>query len=348
MKLTYPTGHPLGLHRVIEPKGVLPQPAWKLDATPTLYDNELLLDVERLNIDSASFQQLKEEAKNDVEKLKQRIAEIVKERGKMQNPVTGSGGMLIGRVREVGPRFPNQSLKKGDKVATLVSLTLTPLVLDSIDHVDLTNGQVGVTGKAILFASGPYAVLPPNIPEKVALAALDVCGAPAHTARIVEPQSRVLILGAGGKSGLLSLYQAWKKAGDHGLVMAIEASSKACEEIERLGIAHHVAQVDATDPIAVMETVSRWTDGAMADVTINCVNVPLTEMPAILSTRDGGIIYFFSMAVQFSAAALGAEGVGKDVQMVIGNGYAPGHAELTLSSLEESKELFDLFTQRYG
>lgn len=346
--MTYPTGHPYGLHRVLEPKGVLPQPAWKLDSTPTLYDNELLLDVERLNIDSASFQQLKEEAKQDVEAIKRRIYEIVNERGKMQNPVTGSGGMLIGRVKEVGPNFPNQSLKKGDKVATLVSLTLTPLVLEAIDHVDMENGQVAVSGKAILFASGPYAVLPPHIPEKVALAALDVCGAPAQTARIVKSQDRVLVLGAGGKSGLLSLYQAWKKAGENGLVMAIEASSQGCEVIKRLGIAHHVAQVDATDPVAVMETVSKWTDGALSDVTINCVNVPLTEMPAILSTRDGGLIYFFSMAIQFSAAALGAEGVGKDVQMVIGNGYAPGHADLTLASLDESKELMDIFVRRYG
>jgi len=313
-----------------------------------LYDNELLLDVERLNIDSASFTQLKEECRNDAERIKQRIAEIVRERGKMQNPVTGSGGMLIGRVREVGPRFPNQSLAKGTKVATLVSLTLTPLVLNAIHQVDMATGQVEVSGQAILFASGPYAVLLSHIPEKVALAALDVCGAPAQTARIVQPGQRVLVMGAGGKSGLLSLYQAWKKAGATGQVMAIEAHSKACEEIERLGISHHVAQVDATDPVAVHETVSKWTDGELADVTINCVNVPLTEMPAILATRDGGLIYFFSMTVQFTTAALGAEGVGKDVQMVIGNGYAPGHAELTLASLDESEKLKEIFVRRYG
>ena len=44
----------------------------------------------------------------------------------MQNPVTGSGGMLVGTVEEVGPESP-LGLTAGDRVATLVSLTLTPL-----------------------------------------------------------------------------------------------------------------------------------------------------------------------------------------------------------------------------
>ena len=44
-------------------------------------------------------------------------------------------------------------------------------------------------------------------------------------------------------------------------------------------------------------------------------------MASILACRDRGLVYFFSMAVSFTKAALGAEGVGKDVDMFIGNGY---------------------------
>ena len=54
---------------------------------------------------------------------------IVATRGKMQNPETGSGGMLVGTVEEVGPESP-LGLSVGDRVATLVSLTLTPLVIE--------------------------------------------------------------------------------------------------------------------------------------------------------------------------------------------------------------------------
>ena len=49
-------GNPFGSHRVIEPEGGLPQPARKLDnGMDVLYDNEILVDVDTLNIDSASF-----------------------------------------------------------------------------------------------------------------------------------------------------------------------------------------------------------------------------------------------------------------------------------------------------
>ena len=125
-----------GTHRVIEPKGTLPQPAIKLDNTPEIFDNEVLIDVQTLNIDSASYTQIKNACGGDAEKMKSMIISIVNERGKMQNPVTGSGGMLIGTVLAIGPKFPDKKLKVGDKIATLVSLSLTPLNLTKIIHLD--------------------------------------------------------------------------------------------------------------------------------------------------------------------------------------------------------------------
>lgn len=344
---SYPKGHRYGLHRVIEPEGVMPQPARRLDACPVCHDNELLIDVDCLNIDSASFTQLKEEAGGDPERVKERILKIVAERGKMHNPVTNSGGMLIGRVAEAGPLFPDQRLKRGEKIATLVSLTLTPLHLESVKQVDMETGQVKVRGKAVLFASGPFARLPGDIPESVALAVLDVCGAPAQTARLVRPGQRVVVLGAGGKSGMLCLWHAKKRVGPEGRVIALEAGEMACETIRRMELADEVIRLDATRPVEVLEAVERATDGQLADVTINCLNVPNGELPSILATRDGGTVYFFSTAVRFTAAALGAEGVGKDVNMMIGNGYAPNHAELALNTLRESPALRRLFKERY-
>lgn len=256
--------------------------------------------------------------------------------------------MLIGTVKEAGPLFPSRYIQKGMKIATLVSLTLTPLRIEKIKNIYMDTGQVEIQGQAVLFASGPFALLPEDIPEKVALAVLDVCGAPAQTARLVRPQNSVVVLGAGGKSGMLSLYQAWKKAGKSGRVIAIDASEAACEEIRSLKMAHEVIRLNATDPMAVYEAVHKATKGQLADLTINCVNVPETELSSILATREGGMVYFFSMAVQFTKAALGAEGVGKDVQMMIGNGYAHGHAALTFQSLREYDRLFHAFVKRYG
>ncbi len=94
-----------------------------------IYDNEILIDVTALNIDSASFTQLWNAADKDKEEVKQMILDIVNERGgKMQNPVTGSGGMLMGTIAEIGSALQaDTDLKVGDRIATLVSLSLTPL-----------------------------------------------------------------------------------------------------------------------------------------------------------------------------------------------------------------------------
>lgn len=341
-------GDRYGLHRVIEPAGSLPQPARKIDNTMEIYDNEVLIDVRTLNIDSASFTQLKKEAGGDKEKIKAKILEIVNERGKMQNPVTGSGGMLIGRVAQVGPECSHTDLKPGDKIATLVSLSLTPLKIKEIKEIRENIDQVDVEAQAILFDSGIYAKLPEDMEETLALAILDVAGAPAQTARLVKPGDTVVIIGAGGKSGLLCLAEAKKRAGVSGKVIAFVHSQKGLDRIKEVGgLADVVYQAEATRPADVLKLVEEATDGQLADVVINNVNVPDTEMTTILAAKDDGIIYFFSMATSFTKAALGAEGIGKDATMLIGNGYAKDHAVISLQVIRDNPKLRELFTRLY-
>jgi len=58
-------------------------------------------------------------------------------------------------------------------------------------------------------------------------------------------------------------------------------------------------------------------------------------MASILPCRDGGEVLFFSMATSFSRATLGAEGVGKELRLLMGNGYAEGHAEYAVEIVRE-------------
>ncbi len=337
-----------GTHRVLSPAGTLPQPALKLDNDMEIYDNEMLIDVHTLNIDSASYTQIRKACGDDAEKMKEMILSIVSERGKMQNPVTGSGGMLIGTVREMGPKFPhNNKVRPGDKIATLVSLSLTPLKIEKIVNLVPDSDQVDVVAQAILFESGLYAVLPDDIPEKLSLAALDVAGAPAQVDRLVTEGDIVCIIGGGGKSGVLCSYQAMKNVGPYGKVIVVEYSEENAARIRKLGLATHVIVADATNVMDVYRQVMTITGGRGCDVTINNVNVPSTEMTSILITKGQGCVYFFSMATSFTKAALGAEGVGKDINLIVGNGYAKGHADLTLNILRESKAIRELFEQIY-
>jgi len=341
-------GSPYGTHRVLEPLGVLPQPAWRLDNAMAIYDNEILIDVSALNIDSASFTQIKAACQNDEARIAAHVQDIVTQRGKHHNPVTGSGGMLIGTVAQIGPALAGKiDLKAGDKIATLVSLSLTPLRIDEITQIHMSKDQIEIKGRAILFETGLYAKLPADIDEKLALAILDVAGAPAQTARLVKAGNTVVVIGGGGKSGTLCVYEAKKRAGPSGCVIGVSPFAKDCQRMKDLGWADHALKVDATDALALMEAVSKVTDGKLADVVINCVNIKNTEMGSILTTKQHGKIYFFSMATSFTAAALGAEGVGKDVEMIVGNGYATGHAEYALNLLRESAKLRVLFEQLY-
>ncbi|MEU5696670.1 L-erythro-3,5-diaminohexanoate dehydrogenase, partial [Actinosynnema sp. NPDC020468] len=266
-----------GLHRVLDPAGVLPQRAWRLDATPTCGSDEVLVDVERLNLDAASFRQLREE--HGTGGVRRAVLDIVAERGKMQNPVTGSGGMLLGVVREVGPDSP-LGLRPGDRVATLVSLTLTPLRLtDGLSRWDGADEQVPCAGTAILFGRSIAAVLPADLPDALALSVLDVCGAPALTDRVVRRRDRpsVLVLGGGGKSGSLSLAAA-RRAGASRLV-ALVPTTREADAVRRAGLADEVVVADARDPVAVADAV-----GEQVDVTVVCVDVPGCEHGAAPSS----------------------------------------------------------------
>ena len=337
-----------GTHRVLSPLGTLPQPAQKLDNTMQIYDNEMLISVSTLNVDSASYTQIRQACGGDAEKMKHMILSIVEERGKLQNPVTGSGGMLIGKVKAIGDNFHNNTkVKVGDKIATLVSLSLTPLKISSIKYLSPDSDQVDVEAEAILFESGLFAVLPEDIPEKLALAVLDVAGAPAQVDRLVTEGDMVCSIGGGGKSGVLCCYQAMKNVGKYGKVIVVEYSPENARRIIDMHLATDVIVADATNVMDVYHKVMAITGGRGTDVTINNVNVPSTEMTSILITKGQGCVYFFSMATSFTKAALGAEGVGKDINLIVGNGYAKGHAELTLNIIRESKEIRTLFEKMY-
>lgn len=339
---------PLGVQRVIAPKGALPQQAESLDAALPIAEDEVLIEVESLNIDSASFHQISEACGGDLAKIEKHILDLVARRGKQHNPVTGSGGMLIGRVAAVGPGFPveEKPIRVGDRIATLVSLSLTPLQIRKIKKIYPEKDRVDVEAHAILFASGIFARLPSDMPETVALAVLDVAGAPAQTRKLVQPDQVVVVIGGGGKSGILCLYEAKRKEGVK--TIAVDYSKEAVERLSLLPFVDEVIQADARNAVEVMHKVWDTTRGHMGDVVINVANIPGTEMSSILSARAHGIVYFFSMATSFTAAALGAEGVGADLDLRIGNGYTEGHAELALGLLRESPELMRHFSGSYS
>jgi L-erythro-3,5-diaminohexanoate dehydrogenase len=327
---------PYGLHRVVAQRGVLPQAADRLDATLPCQATELEISVEHIHIDASSFAELRGAHGGDAAAVRNALLALVRRRGKLHNPVTNSGGMLTGVVRRAGPAFPNAPAP-GTRIATLVSLTLTPLHLDFLDLPDLRTGAAAARGTAFLFETGIWVELPPDIPEPVSLAAFDVAGAPARVRARTHPGSRVLIIGA-GRSGVLSAVAAAEAGAVDVLVADVDPQRLAMlDELDLPAI--RALAGDARDAAAFAELVGR-----PVDLTVSCVNVPGIETACILSTRRDGHILFFSMATDFTRAALGAEGVGSAATLEIGNGYMPGHAALVVDLLRRHPRLWKLLS----
>lgn len=358
--MTTPTdiraGDPTGLHRVLDDRAVLPQAAQRLDTRAELWPDEVRVRVERLNLDAASFRQLERKhtkyGETHGDAVRAEVLDIVAARGKMQNPETGSGGMLVGTVEEVGPESP-LGLEVGDRVATLISLTLTPLVIeDGLARWDGHSEQVPCDGYAVLFGRSIAAVIPDDLDPALSLSVMDVCGAPALTARLVEEYAArpdrngqaptVVVIGGAGKSGSLSLAAA--RAAGAARTIGVVPHEAEHDVLVAAGLADAVTISDARDPIALRDAVTAA--GGPADITVVCVDVPGCEGGAILATAEGGTVIFFSMATSFSGAALGAEGLAADVRMLVGNGYVPGHAAYAMELLRADQGVRSLFERR--
>jgi L-erythro-3,5-diaminohexanoate dehydrogenase len=328
-------GQRLGAGRVVDPAGALPQPAERLDPSGPVRPHEFEVDVERLCLDSTSFREIRESAGRDPQLMAERIAEIVAARGKLHNPHTDSGGILAGKVSAVGEGCTAPPAV-GERIATLGSLTLTPLRLEAVHEVDPDSPQVDVAGTAYVFDRATWAPLPDDLPLATALEIYDVCAAASQMRALAPADGTVCVLGA-GHAGKLVLAAA-RDVVKGGTVVAVDADPNAVERVRALGLCDVDVATDLRDPVAALSAV-RSAGVPPADLTVVVVNAGGCEPASILLTADGGTVLFFSMATSFSAAALAADGIGSDVRMVVGSGYSPDRGAYALDLVRRSEEL---------
>ncbi len=318
----------LGTERVLEPPGALPQAARRLDASLAMRRYEMELEVDTLAIDSTSFRQLVEANAAEADRVAAAIMAIVTDRGKMQNPVTGSGGILTGTVRAVGDSFPNPP-RVGTRLVSLASLTLIPLRLHAVGDIDVGSSHVPVSGTAYLSWLAPWTAYPEEVPLQAALAALDVCNAASQTRALVGTDTQnVLVLG-GGHAGLLALAAARDRCAPGAQLVLIDAEERICERARHLGLCDIALRLDLRDAVGALRRLEE-AGLPRADVTVVVVNASDCEAAALLLTADHGTVLFFSMATSFTRAALGSEGMASTARMLIGSGYAPDRGAYAL------------------
>ena len=310
----------LGADRVVAPAGALPQPAERLDSSGPVRPYEFEVAVERLCLDSTSFRNIRERSDADPRRMADRILEVVAARGKMHNPETDSGGVALGTVGAIGERY-RAPPEIGQRIVTLASLTLTPLRLEAVTRVDPGDPQVEVTGTAYVCDRAAWGPVPEDLPLKTVLEVYDVYAAGSLTRTLAPAEGgTVCVLGA-GHAGKLAMAAA-RDAMASGTVVAADVDDAAIGRVSELGLCDIGVTTDLRDPLAAVEAL-RAAGAPPADLTVVVVNATGCEPTAILLTADSGTVLFFSMATNFSTAALTADGMASNVRMLVGSGFTP-------------------------
>jgi len=329
----------LGTARVIDPSQALPQPARRLDADRPLRPSEFEISVERLCLDSTSHRNIRESCGGDPELMALKVMEIVRARGKMHNPETDSGGVALGTVTAIGDRYTDPPAV-GDRVVTLASLTLTPLRIESVTNLDPDSAQIEVDGTAFVFDSAPWGPLPEDIPVGTAIEVYDVYGAGSHVRDLAHRGATVVVMGA-GHAGKLAMAAAQETIGD-GTVVCLDVDEVAVARAIQLGLCDIGLTVDLRDPVGTLAAMAEAGVPA-ADLTVVVVNASGCEPSAIVATATGGTVLFFSMATSFQTAALTADGIGRDIRMLVGSGFTPDVGQYSLDLLRRTPALQQAF-----
>jgi L-erythro-3,5-diaminohexanoate dehydrogenase len=271
------------------------------------------------------------------------IERIVAQHGKLQNPWTGSGGVLMGRVRAVGDRYCMPELEPGERVVPLASLIAIPLRLAEVGPLDPGKAQVPVHGRAIVTGRMLCARIPADLSPTVSLAALDVYPAASHVRAMATAGAHVLVLGA-GHAGLLAIAAAGELVGGDGCVTTIDSEQAALDRAVAVAPATQTVQADVTRPMPILRELARR-HRPPADLTLLCTSVPGGEGTAILATASRGSVLFFSTATTFAAAGLGADAVGSQARLIIPNGLTDDRGDYAFELLRRNPALLDAFEE---
>ncbi|MDQ4129542.1 MAG: zinc-binding alcohol dehydrogenase, partial [Actinomycetota bacterium] len=311
-----------GVHRSIEPVGVLPQEAWRLDNHPRLWPCEARLDVDVLALDPAVFRRLRDEMEGHPGKMRARVLETVAERSKFQDPSTGAAGSLLGRVSEIGAGHP-QGLRVGARVALPSALGLTPLWLADIAAWDGTSALVPARGHAIVFPRSPLAGVPRDADARLALSVIEATAVVTAVGRRLRPGDKVAVLGAAHPAGALACVAALARGASRVLAV-VESWQEACL-VEALGAATPTV-ADLGDPLATATAACEGLEG-LSDLAVVCRDVKGVETAGLLSTRPGGTTLFATCSLSCGSLADLARSLNCEGELLIAGDQSSDAAE---------------------
>lgn len=343
-----------GINRVIEPKGSVPVTAWKIDNKKEINERELLLDARLVHMEKSSFDQICYECGYEEERIKSKITDIIQKRGKLHNPFTDSGGMVFGKIEEMGKIFkklhPNYRI--GDEILCNTTITSLPLFIEKIEKIDYNYGELIIKGYAVLFENSPMFIKPHNLALNYTMTTLDEAGSVYAINTMVSPGMRILIIGKDLVSTMAYIGAIKKAIGSDCYIFTI-MDNEACGSLSNEAVKNSILKyadkfkiVDITSPIDVLAEIMK-DDPILMDFTVNCEDLSGSEVLSVLMTKPQGSLYFTNLRNGYSKAILISESMGKEITTYSLDQYYEGYDNFTIELLTEMRRDLDEINRLY-
>lgn len=343
-----------GVRRVLEPACSIPVSAWKIDNSKEISEDEIRVRVKKIKLEEASFQQMCSECGYDEKKIRNKILDIIKKRGKLHNPSTDSGGMLYGIIEEMGALYEKRhALRVHDKIMCITSLTAIPMHLDTVGKIDFNYSQVEVEGYCILFDTSPVVPCPGDLKICHTMAALDESGSVYRVFQLAVKNKRFLILGSDLLPVLLYASAIRKAVGNDSRIVAVLDSKSLHAKTESGKIlSKYIDEIyilDILTPLKSFERIEKK-EKELFDFSINCADLLGAEAISVLLTKNQGCVFFTSLINNYNLAILFAESLGKELKTYSLDEYTNDYAQFTIELIREIKadlDNLDLIYKKY-
>ena len=319
MSMTY------GIKRVLEPQHVLPTSAWRLDNSRNIYPDELRVSIKRIHLEGTGFKQICTEVNDNEKKIKQQIIDIVIRRGKLHNPVTDTGGLVMGVIEEIGSEYHNpQGLKVGDKIICNVSVASVPMYIEDITSLNKAFNQVEATGYAIVHDLIPLVKIPEDLPLDLMMFTFDQSGTLYRLHQLIGDSKKFLVVGNSMLTNLLYGYVIRREAGPDAEIVCLFDKRTSMRMVGK-GIDELIEkvfnEVHFINILRPMECMRQLNAESLFDFSINCAEIPGAETINILATKPEGTVLFANLINNLNIALYITESMSKPLCVRCAEGY---------------------------
>lgn len=346
-----------GIDRVLEPKGVVPVAAWKIDNDREVRSKEARINLELVHLEWDSFQQICNSCGFDEDKIKAKIIDVVEKRGKLQNPFTGTGGVLMGTIDKISDDLiPENGLKEGDRVYSITSLCCIPIYIEQITEIDYQYGQIKCTGYAILFEATQAFLMDDDLNANYSLAAIDEAANVfvSHNIALEHQNKNIVIIGRNVYTTILYAAALREAIGPEYRVVAVmdKASKDNLTEAEIETAMYPLIKktyfVDLTEPLKTYKSLV-GKDKQLIDVDQVIVTEDIfgAETLAVMLVKNTGDLYFIAVENHYATAQLIAESMGKVIRMYAFDQYVADYQDFTMRIVRNIQPKLDDLNKLY-